>query len=229
MGATTAMKFESQMRVIGPFASAIENSEIKNEPMFFNCNTDYALAHGGPITAAFFAALPADWHDCPVVFDSRVHMLMPGWFPAIPGFHHDDVPRPSIPVGHHFVTAGQPDYDNPRYRSEHICGLVNADIAPTNFAIGQCTMPAVPDGLIYRAWHGEVTRLIETGEMESVSAPDRQLVYFDCDDFHQGTKAVDAGWRWFGRISRNTDRVNSVTNEIRRQAQVYLEFPMEGW
>lgn len=37
------------------------------------------------------------------------------------------------------------------------------------------------------------------------------------------------GWRWFGRISRNTDRVKTVTNEIRMNAQVYLEFPMEGW
>jgi len=59
--------------------------------------------------------------------------------------------------------------------------------------------------------------------------PSNRLVYFDCDTFHTGTKAVKNGWRWFGRVSRNTDRVNKITNEIRKQAQVYLEFPMEGW
>jgi hypothetical protein len=229
MGASSPITFNSRMRLVGEFATTISNDCIKNEPMFFNADVEFAREMGGPITQAFFDSLPKDWLDCPIVFDSRVHMLMPGWFPAIPGFHHDDVPRPSIPVGQHFVTAGQPDYDNPRYRSEHICGLVNAAIAPTNFAIGKCTMPAVPDGLIYRTWHNEVVRLIDEGELESVSAPDRQLIYFDCDDFHQGTKAVAAGWRWFGRISRNTDRTKTVSNEIRKQSQVYLEFPMEGW
>ena len=42
-------------------------------------------------------------------------------------------------------------------------------------------------------------------------------------------QTVRNGWRWFGRVSRNTDRVKNITNEIRVNAQVYLEFPMEGW
>lgn len=222
--------FNSRMNVLGDFAPDLPDGAIKDEPMFFNSDPDYAWEKGGPITRAFLEALPTDWMFAETVFDSRVHMLMPGWFPAIPGYHHDDVPRPPIPVGQHFATAGQPDYDNPRYRSEHILGLVNAHIAPTQFALGQCTMPSVPEGeLIYRRWHEEVERLLAEGAMERVSAPDRKLVAFDCDTFHQGTKAISNGWRWFGRISRNTDRAKTITNEIRRQVQVYLEFPMEGW
>ena len=155
---------------------------------------------------------------------------MPGWFPAIPGYHHDDVPRPVIPVGQHFITAGQPDYDNPRYKSEHILALVNANICPTKFVVGKCKMPPVADGeLVYRKWHGEVEKLIADEKVEVIECPDRQLVYFDWECFHTGDKAVSNGWRWFGRISRNTDRINNITNEIRKQVQVYLEFPMEGW
>lgn len=230
MSATTQKTFVSDAAIIGPFAADVANDAIKNEPMFFNSDASFARQQGGPITRSFFDALPSDWQDCPLVFDSRVHMLMPGWFPAIPGYHHDDVPRPQIPVGHHFVTAGQPDYDNPRYRSEHIVGLVNAEIAPTEFALGECVMPAIAEGdLIYRRWHSEVVELLDQGELLLWRCPDRELVYFDCDAFHQGTKAVAAGWRWFGRVSRNTERTAGVTNEIRRQAQVYLEFPMEGW
>jgi hypothetical protein len=222
--------FNSRCTALGGFAEDVDNSAIKNEPMFFNCDLDFAHKEGGEITKAFIDALPDEWFRQPVVFDSRVHMLMPGWFPAIPGYHHDDVPRPAIPVGQHFATAGQPDYDAPRYASEHIMGLVNAAVCPTNFAVGECLMPAVPDGgLIYRAWHTEVERLIALGELAVAEAPDRQLVAFDCNAFHTGTKAVGNGWRWFGRVSRNTERADRITNEIRQQVQVYLEFPMEGW
>lgn len=221
-------KFNSQIKLLGQFGEGL--TDIKNEPMFFNCAPLFAYQNGGPITQAFLNALPKDWCGDDTVFDSRVHMLMPGWYPAIPGFHHDDVPRPEIPPGQHFITAGQPDYENPRYRSEHILGLVNGDICPTVFALGKCVMPAVDEGeLIYRKWHLEVERLLKSGELEHYSAPSNLLVYFDCDTFHSGVKATGSGWRWFGRISRHTDRVNKITNEIRNQVQVYLEFPMEGW
>lgn len=227
MGASTEKIFQSEIKLLDRFECSSE--DIKKEPMFFNSDYDFAYSNGGEITKAFLNALPEDWKK-DVVFDSRVHMLMPGWYPAIPGYHHDDVPRPEIPAGQHFITAGQPDYDNPRYKAEHILALVNAEVCPTKFVIGECKMPAIPEGeLIYRKWHEEVKKLISSGEVEVVDAPDRQLVYFDWQCFHTGDKAVSNGWRWFGRISRNTDRVNKITNEIRSQVQVYLEFPMEGW
>jgi hypothetical protein len=222
--------FNSQIREVGSFATHVSNEQIKLEPMFFNCDLDYAYSNGGLITKAFIDTLPAYWflEDC--VFDSRVHMLMPGWYPAIPGFHHDDVPRPDIPVGQHFITAGQPDYDNPRYYSEHILGLVNADVCPTEFALGTAEFSRIPDGeLIYRKWHEEVLNHLEAGRMERYTAKDRTLIEMDWQTFHQGTAAVSNGWRWFGRVSRHTNRVKKVTNEMRQQVQVYLEFPMEGW
>lgn len=222
--------FNSQFESVGQFALLIPNSEIKNEPMFFNSDLSFAYDKGGDITKSFIRNLPEDWLRDEVVFDSRVHMLMPGWYPAIPGYHHDDVPRPDIPVGQHFITAGQPDYDNPRYKAEHILGLVNADVCPTHFAVGKTTMPEVPDGeLIYRKWHPEVLKQIESGDLERIEAPDRTLVKFDWETFHTGSQAVKHGWRWFGRVSRNTDRTKKISNEIRVNAQVYLEFPMEGW
>lgn len=223
------MKFNSQIQELQPFFIG-DNSEIKDEPMFFNCDLQFAFKNGGQITKQFIDALPEEWLDGKCVFDSRVHMLMPGWYPAIPGYHHDDVPRPEIATGQHFITAGQPDYINPRYRSEHIMGLVNADICPTVFAIGECDMSDIPEGeLIYRQWDAEIKEQLQQGIIQLELIKDRTLTYFNCDTFHTGQKALSNGWRWFGRVSRNTDRVNKITNEIRKQVQVYLEFPMEGW
>ncbi len=220
--------FDSQAFLVKPFTLGFTQDEIKNEPMFFNSSVEYAWSKGGPITKAFLKALPAVWDGG--VFDSRCHMLMPGWYPAIPGWHHDDVPRPIIPTGQHFLTAGQPDYDNPRYKSRHIMGLVNGVICPTKFVFGKCEMQDVPSGeLVYRQWHKEIESLIKDGQVLVRDCPDNHLVAFDWQAFHTGVKAISNGWRWFGRISINTDRTKNMTNEIRSQVQVYLEFPMEGW
>jgi hypothetical protein len=228
MGCSSDKVFNSEVRLVKPFESDWSNDVVKNEPMFFNASVKFAHDNGGPITKAFIEALPDGWNDA--VVDSRVHMLMPGWYPAIPGYHHDDVPRPLIPVGQHFLTAGQPDYDTTSYYSEHLLGLVNAHICPTAFALGKCTMPAIPDGeLIYRRWHNEVEKLIAEDKLDLFTAPSGINIYFDWQTFHTGTKAIDHGWRWFIRLTRNSDRCKSITNEIRRQVQVYLEFPMEGW
>ena len=221
--------FDSKLEKVGSFAGNVDERQIKNEPMLFNCRYHGACRLGGPITRSFLANLPDGWKD-DVVIDTRVHMLMPGWFPAIPGYHHDDVPRPPIPVGQHFSTAGQPNYDDPEYYSEHILGLVGADVSPTNFALGVSEFNQVPDGeIIYRQWHKEVEGKLVSGELELVKAEDRTLYKFDWQTWHTCQAAVKHGWRWFGRISRNTDRAKKTTDEIRVNAQVYMELPYNGW
>src|ERR1700749_4013133 len=97
-------KISSGLEFGRSFAATVPNEVLKNEPMFFNSDLNFAYEAGGPATRSFIDALPDGWKAEPAVIDTRVHMLMPGWFPAIPGFHHDDVPRPAIPVGHHFGT-----------------------------------------------------------------------------------------------------------------------------
>lgn len=228
MAASTPKTFDSKVVRAGSFKCDFSQSQIKDEPMFFNSSLPFAMLNGGPITRAFIQSLPDGWTNC--VFDSRIHMLMPGWYPAIPGWHHDDVPRAPLPPGTHFMMGGQPDYDNPRYKAEHIMALVNGEICPTQFIVGECKMSAVPEGLIYRKWSEEINGMLATGANVDVVQCESGILYaFDWQAFHTGVKAVGNGWRWFGRVSRNTDRVGSITNEIRKQVQVYLEFPMDGW
>jgi len=225
----SSYRFHSGLQRGAKFDYGFSQEAVKNEPMFFNAGFTHAYRNGGPITQAFLRAFDAEWlnnNETPlrytdVVFDSRVHMLMPKWYPCIPGFHHDDVPRGE---------NGQPDYGPSRaYRSNHCMGLVNGDICPTQFALGDADLSIPENDIIYKHWHPEVEQLIADGKLGLVEAESGRLLYFDCDTLHQGQAAVGNGWRWFGRISWNTERSKHVTNETRNQVQVYLEYPMEGW
>ena len=147
-------------------------------------------------------------------------MLMKGWFPAIPGFHHDDVVRS--------LSTGQPNYINPEYRPEHVMMLVNADVCPTQFALGNMDFEIPdPNELTYKVWHPKVVSAIESGQLDSLSAPDKSPIFFDDRTWHQAIPATKRGWRWFIRATRNTGLL--PRNEVRKQVQVYLENPMEGW
>jgi hypothetical protein len=223
-------EIDSDFRVGRPLP-VFPEEVVKNEPMFFSAQPSFALAAGGPITKAFLEAALFDdglatdcvtRYDRNFCFDSRVHMLMPGWFPCIPGWHHDDVPRSR--------GDGQPNYENPEYRSKHILALVNGNICPTEFAVGKAAYPHV-DGVVYKAWHELVEQDIADDVMKRVKVPTNFLVHFNDRSFHQGTRAVGRGFRWFGRLSYDAgyDQGRPHHNEIRRQVNVYLDMPMEGW
>jgi hypothetical protein len=220
------MKIESKIQTIGDFNANWTDEQIKNEPMLFNCSLDGALALGGDITKEFIQSLykteaGKKIFDGDVVIDSRSHMLMSGWYPCIPGYHHDSVPRSGF--------NGQPNYINPECRPKHVMGLVNAHICPTQFALGDIELEVPTEGIIYKQWHPEVKMAVDYGWMDSYSAESGKLIHFDDRTFHQGTAAVASGWRWFIRLSYDDDRTKKVTNEVRHQVQVYLEHPMEGW
>jgi hypothetical protein len=205
---------------LGPHLPSFAEEQTKNEPMLFSCDWETAERLGGPLTNAFLKALWPLWERDGVIIDSRVHMLMPGWYPCIPGWHHDDVPRTR--------SDGQPNYDAPDYQAEHVCALVNGDVCPTAFAIGKHSLPDIPLGSVfYREWHPLVDQAVEHGDLSLVHAPTNRLVFFDWQTMHQGTQARTNGWRWFIRASRNTAR--RPTNELRRQVQVYMPAPMDGW
>ena len=209
---------------------------VKNEPMLFSATPLFAWQNGGAITRDFLAlafgitlADEAEWvlrdKKCGNYnLDSRVHMLMPGWFPCIPGWHHDDVPRSR--------SDGQPNYDNPEYESKHILALVNGGICPTEFAVGKAEYPDVPLGrTVYKDWHECVERDIKDGVMQRVQIPSNRLIHFNHHSFHQGTRAIGTGFRWFGRLTWDAgyEKGRPHHNEIRKQVNVYLDMPMEGW
>lgn len=218
----TSFVFKSRVAVGRQQMKVRENLTdcIKNEPMLFSCSLEASLNLGGELTRDFLSLIPDDIKTRPdFIVDSRSHMLMPTWYSCIPGFHHDDVPRSN---------NGQPNYHNPEYHSQHVMGLMNGSICPTRFALGDCAFPDIEPGEVYyKKWHPIVVQRLQQNMLHEWYPPSGYPIYFDWQTWHEGTRAVDSGWRWFIRCSWNTHR--KQLNELRRQVQVYLEFPMEGW
>lgn len=216
----TRFTFSSAI-TLGASLPQFDQATVKNEPMLFNCDLEHAFREGGEITRAFISALTGGEQVIgqEIVIDTRVHMLMPTWFPCIPGWHHDDVARTR--------SDGQPDYATAP-TVQHCMALVNGEVAPTQFALGVADFEEVPLGsIVYGVWHHEVERAILDGRLTRYSVPSNRCIYFDSAAWHQGVQAIGNGWRWFGRASWRTPR--KPTNELRQQVQVYLPFPMAGW
>lgn len=220
-------KFNSEAHYIDMMPHYDENI-VKNETMFFNATAEFARSQPNTtITQDFLARVDKYLAKTygkviPYVLDTRVHMGMAGWYFCIPGWHHDDVPRTS--------KNGQPNYHAPEYEAKHIMALVNGNMCPTEFALGECELPDIEEGeMYYKKWHSIIEELCAQGKMIRMKAIGDPVVLFDSHTFHQGTVANTKGFRWFGRVSWQTDRLNNITNEIRRNANVYLPAPMEGW
>lgn len=209
--------FNSQVREADslPWVSYMH---LKNEPMLFQCEYNIARQFGGECTQLFLDALGDEWKRDQIVIDARVHMLMPGWYPCIPGWHHDDVPRDREDM--------QPNYP-PRYKAKHAFAFWG-DASCTEFAIGRSTFDEVPlHKTVYEVWHDEVERHIEAGELTRFTAEPQRVYEFDWQSWHRGMPAHKNGWRFFIRATRDTGQ--RPQNEIRRQTQVYLPVVNAGW
>ena len=119
--------FYPQAQLFACMPRQYDEDEIRDEPMLFSASGDFALENGGPLTRDFVERI---WHDWDLsdgfVIDTRVHMLMDGWLPCIPGWHVDGLRRP--PGG------GQPEWVNREPDDVHLLTIVGAT-AMTQFLV----------------------------------------------------------------------------------------------
>lgn len=167
-----------------------------------------AIAYCGPIWAS-------------AVLDTRVHMLKAGFWPCIPGWHHDDVERTR--------PDGQPNYRDQTRRARHLLCVVDCGTGSlTEFACGTFRLREPPLGeTVYQVWDRTLEKLHKRGAFEPIPVTNGALYAFNDHAFHRGTPATSQGWRWFGRLTLDGDRL--YANEVRTQTQVYLSDPSVGW
>lgn len=221
----TKMRIRTPVHRIGVMEN-INGVPVEPEPMLFAADIGFCDEFGGDLTRAFVKALPADWqHDLGLIIDSRVHMLKPGWFPAIPGWHLDEVPRDSV--------NGQPDLGliDPETQTEHIAAIVDTgSLAFTEFLIDRPDVflpPRCPEDHSLSLWQLH-DAIIESASCKTVvSVGNGELFKFGFSNYHRAVAAKADGWRFFIRATRKSRR--KTENKIRRQTQVYLSDERRGW
>lgn len=227
------MHINSSFKILGKLDNVTPAESLKNTTMLHQCSWGKAFDHTEkdaiqPLQSLFLN-LPLSWQEADVLIDTRVHMLMPGWYPCVPGWHHDAVPRTR--------PDGQPNYAEDQMRAEHVLMILGDDIAGTEFIEGdfELTDPEKLSG-VYACWHREVSQQIKeswsVGTVEQ--AKPGEIILFNDRTFHQGVPATGTGWRYFVRVSRffNPDGTPTkvpAKNEVRHQSQIYTPQPFAGW
>jgi hypothetical protein len=196
---------------------------IKNEPMLFGADFNFAKQHGGQLTLEAMKKLLSvteiqDYmmghHDeLNLVIDSRVTHTQVGQYPSIPGWHCDDVPRILENSG-----LGQPQLDEISADVKHFMVLVATDmhVSNTQFIDELLTLQNINSKKVWSSVDAEI-RANEKVQIKAIAPGD--IIQFTQQDIHRATPTYKSGWRWFFRLSLTHRKPQ---NEIRNQVQVYI-------
>ena len=207
---------------------------IEEEPMFFSSSLNFAIKNGGPITKFYLENLNSCLDSikdsaCNLdlnykfMIDTRSHMLMPGFYPSIPGWHCDFVPRNDY--------NSQPDFNSCDLDFvKHIIVCIGADGADpesyTEFLKAPAEISIDNNEKIWEQVHNQIQYQIKNGKNEVDILKNEEFLIFDQHGIHRATPAKNRGWRWFMRVSYGP--YNPI-DKIRKQTQVYIEKESAGW
>lgn len=197
---------------------------IKNEPMLWQADSYFAACEGGPLTKKCMSVLYENKKNIKelitsvvankkqIIVDTRVSMLMKGFYPSIPDWHCDHVERGD---------NGQPDLDKMSDDNYNYCCVISDKdfVSGTEFILDELDIDVDKDN-VWSSVNSNVERLApRTKQLKS-----GDIIRFNQAAIHRATPAVVGGWRFFFRLS-----VCDVEpkNEIRRQTQVYVK--EGGW
>ena len=204
---------------------------VKNTLGLHNASLDDALKYGGELTRAAIGAMDLKFDRKHIVVDTKIHMLLPGMCPAIPGWHTDGVPRgesldPTAKAKPNI--HAQEDMESPSF---HL--LVTGDSCLTEFIEDrnvEIEVPEEPSTELYKMVSRQVNDAVTNGDVKSYEMPSCTAVEWDWWDLHTGTAAKHHEWRFLIRVTESDhhEPKTDLREIIRTQQQGYM--PMEfGW
>lgn len=208
------MKFDPFVQSLGFVSGAtMEDLRAEQGKMLHSASPQFLQKHGGKLAKRVYTGLMSNHiyrvfplKDYYTVIDTKVVMLMPGMYPAIPGWHCDAVPREDV--------HGQPDLtkmDNEQYH--FVCSMSNIpDGSRTDIITASLEIPY--DELhVWKSVSENVPPKILVKQVQN-----NELVVFSTPTIHRATPATKREFRFFFRLSYYR---KPPQNKIRHQVQVY--------
>lgn len=207
-------------------------TELKNTFGLWNASLDDAVRYGGEITRLAIQTMNLRHDRKHIIVDSKVHMLMKGMSPAIPGWHTDGAPRDAAknPQG-----SGVPDTfaqeNDPRPNRYHL--LVTGEHCLTSFLDVPGVEIPIPDKAAYDIYHimsSYVHDMVTVNPSFIKEVPTCTAVEFDWWDIHTGVISKGKEWRYLIRVCESDyyEPQKDLREVIRMQSQVYSPHNF-GW
>lgn len=205
--------FEPQIKTIGVLDSFYDEETIKNETMLFQADIEFCEKNS-VIAREIVKQIPSKFDLDKYVIDTRVSMLMPGYYPSIPGWHCDNFPRRN--------DNGQPDLESGD-DAHHIMCLIGTSegVSNTEFVVDKVDYE-LDENDVWSSLHKQ----IEINKPKTSFVRNNEIIEFNQNAIHRSSPAKVRGWRLFFRLSKCGLKPK---NEIRRQTQVYLLSDNGGW
>lgn len=209
-----------------PSQDAIENSLNLRQ-----VSLEDAARYGGSITRNALGLLDLAGDRKHVIVDTKVHFLMKGMSPSIPGWHTDGVPREGG-SGDPIVSA----LDSGEYREPHYHLLVTGTHCPTRFFLPLVDFSEEeltrdgPDKM-YTIMSNEIDGFdYQSIPGDYLDTEDSVMYRWGWKNIHTAQAATARGWRYLIRVTE-TDDIEPRTNPadfIRTQNNVYTTTNF-GW
>jgi hypothetical protein len=200
---------------------------IEGTPNLSRASLQNALLFGGPLVKWVLERAPLVGDRPFTIVDTKVTLLLPGFIPAIPGWHTDGVPRGMY---HNPYDTGIPSlsmqrvqHDNGTFPRFHTVILGNPCLTefvdvPTTLSLRHSEDPDL---------YKEVSTLINQGDYPTVFQPHEKWVSWSWWNIHRAVPATERGWRLQMRVAEMY-HAPLESGFIRAQSQVYV--PEEfGW
>lgn len=222
--------FSSKLQRLGGVCNKVDRSVIRDETLLFGASILFARNSCGPLTNMVIGALEDEliaaekWcskNGRHVVIDTRSHMLMRGFYPAIPGWHCDGYPRRAY-LSQPDLLAGNPECVN------YVCHVSDQDCGVSNtlFLDEESFVVDVDVNSVWSSVHKAAVELEKTTDGNNLfQQEDGDLIEFNQETLHRAQAAKTRGWRWWFRASCY---YKPPKNDIRKQVQVYAPEGL-GW
>lgn len=203
---------------------------LKNTPQLWNASLDDALRYGGDLTKAAIGSMNLKFDRKYIVVDTKIHMLMPKFYPAIPNWHTDGVPRgkelkPEVKDYPNILE--QQNMTTSRY---HL--LVTGEGCLTQFINKPLMLDCYEGSENYNLYEdiGSQLKKYNKEDLDIVTVPACTSVEWDWWNIHRGVQATKHEWRYLIRVTE-TDHLQPQTDLrqiLRTQIQVYVPESF-GW